>query len=784
MAELKIYDQFFPFKCDNPECDEEYDLEGFIDVALLWGFIYLTDKQHDLFGITCPDCFHTTLRKYPVNIPDFSIEILERQANGPNIKYFVPFSPKILADLALIEAPRLLDGEKLSDSYQIPFGFEPRVYSRYAYDEYRFFIGDRVIPELLEIENNQKYKVFPRIVEFNSIYAQFDQSLIEFDHTNIMSEDYLTDIDTSVKVLIELSYRRTLGSEQNFIRTTYDHMIHSDLSEELYKDLDISNYWSWQRDAFQKNINAFIEEYKRLRNRIDFELICYSKLINKFARLFYYEKGLYSQMESEWMSHHDAVERGELLPYEDHPVWQEMPQTAGETDKEKLKPEEEAKTVPDQIKKGSDDIEKTKSPIGFINKDVALTSKAKQSTSLQKSSPLKKSHPPDKTLETSVTDNGAAPERLETAEGKIDQIQSDKKNEISNEEISLEDYKARTEEVLELNEKYLSLEKIRTINPDMMKKKIDIADKAKLNIDILIYGETGTGKELFAKAIHEIREKEKKKNGEKTGKYHRVNCSAIPDNLIEDELFGHEKGGFTGAIKEKLGAFQIANNGTLFLDEFAKMRKDVQDKILIAIDSKEFIPVGSEKAVNVQLNLIYGANESLESKVERGEISKDLYYRVKTHFFEIPRLRDRFGDVPLLADHFRIHFNEKFNKNVEGFEPNVIDTLKKYIWPGNVRDLKGCIERAIANSKNSLITKKDLLPELQGEDFPKKEKKEDKLRGNTKLKKFEIIYWLDKENSVKGAADKLGIDRRTIYRHLEGIDPNFLPPDFAPQPNT
>jgi two-component system response regulator HydG len=222
---------------------------------------------------------------------------------------------------------------------------------------------------------------------------------------------------------------------------------------------------------------------------------------------------------------------------------------------------------------------------------------------------------------------------------------------------------------------------------------------------ILISGESGTGKELFAKAIHA-------NSNRKKAPLVTVNCAALTDTLLESELFGHEKGAFTGADKKRDGRFMQANGGSIFLDEVGEIPMPMQAKLLRAIQEREIQRVGSDKVFNVDVRIIAATNRDLKDEVERGNFREDLYYRLNVVNLWIPPLRDRGDDVPLLAAIFLKRFSEFNRKQLKGFTPMAMDVLVKYDWPGNVRELENAVERAVILTPGEYVSEKDLPPAL------------------------------------------------------------------------
>ena len=233
-----------------------------------------------------------------------------------------------------------------------------------------------------------------------------------------------------------------------------------------------------------------------------------------------------------------------------------------------------------------------------------------------------------------------------------------------------------------------------------------ISQVCKSNATVLIRGESGTGKELVANSVHYNSHRAK-------GPFIKVNCAAIPANLIESELFGHEKGAFTGAIKQKLGKFELAHKGTIFLDEIGSIGLDVQANLLRVLQEKEFERVGGQKTIKVDVRIIAATNKNLEIAVEDGTFRGDLYYRLNVFPIYMPPLRERKTDILLLSDYFLEKYSKENGKHIKRFSTPAIDMLMDYHWPGNVRELENCIERSVLLCDGGVIHSYHLPPTLQ-----------------------------------------------------------------------
>jgi len=231
-----------------------------------------------------------------------------------------------------------------------------------------------------------------------------------------------------------------------------------------------------------------------------------------------------------------------------------------------------------------------------------------------------------------------------------------------------------------------------------MKKVFDVIHRvAKVDTTVLIRGENGTGKELVANAVHH-------NSPRKDGPFIAVNCGAIPENLLESEFFGHEKGAFTGADQRKIGKFQVANSGTLFLDEVAELNLSMQVKLLRVLQERKFMPVGSNREVKTSARIIAATNRNLEKLIEQGLFREDLYYRLNVMPIFLPPLRERSDDIPALVDYFIQKFNKKHGRQIQGIEPAALAVLKNFAWPGNIRELENVIEHAFIIENSTVLT--------------------------------------------------------------------------------
>jgi transcriptional regulator with PAS, ATPase and Fis domain len=279
---------------------------------------------------------------------------------------------------------------------------------------------------------------------------------------------------------------------------------------------------------------------------------------------------------------------------------------------------------------------------------------------------------------------------------------------------------------------------------------------ADVDTTVLVTGESGTGKELIAESLHY-------RSPRRDKPLVRVNCAALPETLLESELFGHVKGSFTGAMQDKMGRFQRADGGTILLDEIADISPALQVRLLRVLQEWEIERVGGNEPIPVDIRVIAATNKNLREKVLSGEFREDLYYRLKVVEVKLPPLRDRREDIPMLIEHFIDKFNKRFGRQIVGASRSVLDALLRYDWPGNVRELEHVIEHSFVLCRDSVLAVDHLPDELKTTSEP----------DQTRLKVSDctdqdIIAALESVNGNKSkAAELLGMSRRTIYRKME-----------------
>ena len=287
-----------------------------------------------------------------------------------------------------------------------------------------------------------------------------------------------------------------------------------------------------------------------------------------------------------------------------------------------------------------------------------------------------------------------------------------------------------------------------------------VATVAPTNATVLLHGETGTGKELIARAIHNL-------NARRDRTFVRINCAAIPSGLLESELFGHERGAFTGALMQKKGRFELADQGSLFLDEIGDISLELQPKLLRAVQEQEFERLGSAKTIHVDVRFIAATHRNLRAMIREGKFREDLFYRLNVFPIGIPPLRERREDIPTLANYFVSKLSPQMGKKIKSISPQAMEVLVNASWPGNVRELQNIVERAIILSRGEVLGSADFeLPSLKSATAPEsdaveRQQIEDALRASH-----------GRVSGVEGAAQALGVAPSTLESRIQrlGID--------------
>ncbi len=350
-------------------------------------------------------------------------------------------------------------------------------------------------------------------------------------------------------------------------------------------------------------------------------------------------------------------------------------------------------------------------------------------------------------MKQGATDFMTKPINLDKLELVLGRVLKAKKIELENEQLKVQ-----------LDSKY-GLENIIGRSEPMQEVFDTIRQVAASRATVLIQGESGTGKELVAKAIHQLSPRSK-------GPFVAVHCAALSENLLESELFGHEKGAFTGAMERRIGRFEKADGGSLFLDEISEIDAAVQVKILRALEERQIERVGGDTPVDVDTRLIAATNRDLKEMVANGDFREDLFYRLYVVVITLPPLRERQDDVLLLLSHYLAVFNQENGKQIEGFTPAACDMLSAYGWPGNIRELRNLVERMVVLARGKVLDVKDIPAQVR-DSIGGGEVRVDAELTVDEMEKRMIIQALEKTggNRTK-AAEKLGISRRTLHRKL------------------
>jgi len=302
----------------------------------------------------------------------------------------------------------------------------------------------------------------------------------------------------------------------------------------------------------------------------------------------------------------------------------------------------------------------------------------------------------------------------------------------------------------------------------MRQLREQVAMAAPTNGRVLIYGENGTGKELVARTIHALSRRP-------TGAFVEVNCAAIPEELIESELFGHVRGAFTGAVADRRGKFEVADGGTLFLDEIGDMSLKTQAKVLRVLQEQTMAAVGGTAQIKVDARVLAATNKDLQAEIRRGRFREDLYFRLNVIPIFVPALRDRQEDIPLLADHFMADFAREYGRRLKSFESGARSALQRYPWPGNVRELRNVIERLMIMVPGDVILPSDLgfldptavtsaaPPEIAGERRTLHEARD-------QFERDLILRTLsEQQGNMSRTAEVLGVERSNLYRKMKAF---------------
>ncbi|MDH4232154.1 MAG: sigma-54 dependent transcriptional regulator [Nitrospirota bacterium] len=338
---------------------------------------------------------------------------------------------------------------------------------------------------------------------------------------------------------------------------------------------------------------------------------------------------------------------------------------------------------------------------------------------------------------------------------------------LSIEKVLLAVDRALEKKNLELENRMLRenlLRKCRMVgdSPKMKQLREQIKMAAQSNSRVLILGESGSGKELVAQMLHE-------NSLRAGGPFVEVNCAAIPQELIESELFGHEKGSFTGAFERKKGKFELAHNGTLFLDEIGDMSLQTQAKVLRIIETQEFQRVGGSKNIKVDVRIISATNKDLAEEVKGGNFREDLYFRLNVIPLKVPSLKERVDDIPALVDHFLDLFATEYRQQKKEITEEAVKMLQKYSWPGNIRELKNVLERLVIMTPSKTITGGDIfMPESTGSDyfsFSTLKDARDAFERDFLIKKLDENAW-----NISKTAEMLDMERSNLHRKIKAYD--------------
>ena len=341
----------------------------------------------------------------------------------------------------------------------------------------------------------------------------------------------------------------------------------------------------------------------------------------------------------------------------------------------------------------------------------------------------------------------------------LDHIMLTAKKALNNSKIIEQNIKL-TQEITTLKQKAKLSKTIIGKSEKLTKMMSTIEQVAPTKATVLVTGESGVGKELVADALHSLSDR-------KDGPFIKVHCASLSANLLESELFGHEKGSFTGAVSQKKGRFELANGGTIFLDEIGEIDANTQVKILRVLQEREFERVGGTETIHVDVRVVAATNRNLEEEVKKGNFREDLYYRLNVVHIEVPPLRERKEDIPLLLNSFLNEFNSENSKSIEGFTPQARKLLCSYSWPGNIRQLRNSIESAVVLARGKLIDVEDLPEQVVSHE----NESELSIKVGLSLDEAERMFIISTLDYCGGnktkASEMLKIGRKTLHRKLE-----------------
>ena len=358
---------------------------------------------------------------------------------------------------------------------------------------------------------------------------------------------------------------------------------------------------------------------------------------------------------------------------------------------------------------------------------------------------LKRLEDKKKALEIQVKERTEAAQALQNALSEVEQL----KNRLQAENIYLQDEIKLTHNFSEI-----------ITNSEALKKILHKVEKvASTDTAVLILGESGTGKELLARAVHNLSDRRERP-------LVKINCAALPSNLIESELFGHEKGAFTGAVSRKIGRFELANGGTIFLDEIGELPLELQPKLLRVLQEGEIERLGNPQTIQIDVRIIAATNRDLEKEIENGQFREDLFYRLNVFPIKSPPLRERKEDIPLLANHFIKKYATKAGKQIDTISQELINMLQTYHWPGNVRELENIIERAVVVSQGKKLKLDDWLPKASSAPTTPISTLEENERKHI-IAALRLTNW--RISGEKGAAKILGIHDKTLYSRIQKL---------------